>query len=121
MRRPRWIMLVALAGSAVPAGDAWSATCTFSGPGSSRHADANWSCGHVPTAADDAVIDGDSVTFDADGAAGSLAFSGGRIAFSGGAELALGSLSVETGEFTGPGATAVTGQFTKTTGGVLGV
>lgn len=122
MRRAPLLALTMLA-MLTAGGEAQAATCSFTGVGGVGiwHLDGNWSCGHVPTGSDLAVVgSGDNVTVDQDDSAGSLTQDSGTITFSGSSTLQVTvSTVLNAGTVTGPGTLrAASGTFAKGAGGL---
>ncbi|MCU0314458.1 MAG: hypothetical protein MUC84_10420 [Solirubrobacteraceae bacterium] len=98
-----------------------AATCSFTGVGGVGvwHLSGNWSCGHIPTTGDTAVIDsGDDVTVDQDDSVPSLTHTTGTITFAGSSTLEVTSATLlNAGLLTGPGTLrAAGGTLTKSAG-----
>lgn len=120
MRRPLLLALSMLAMLAA-GGEAQAATCSFTGVGGVGiwHLDGNWSCGHIPTIGDSAIVDfGDNVTVDQDDSVPSLTQNSGTITFSGSSTLQVTvATALNNGTVTGPGTLrAASGTFTKSAG-----
>jgi hypothetical protein len=127
MRRVRGALVAAVAlGLLSTPGEASAADCVFTGPGNDWHGGTNWTCGHPPTADDNAFIGvGDDVTVAAVAEAGLLRQSGGVITFSGGTNLSADSYTAgddnNAAFVKGNGVLTVGGSFTKTGSQVLTV
>jgi fibronectin-binding autotransporter adhesin len=104
-----------------------AATCDFADVGSGLwHEAANWSCGHIPTTGDTAVVStGDNASVDQNDTVPNLSLGDtGTITFTTAAEPVLtvtGAASLSAGTLTGAGTVTVaaTGSFTKSTSGQL--
>ncbi len=107
-----------------------AATCNFADAGSGLwHDAANWSCGHIPTTGDTAVVgSGDNVTVDQADGVGSLSLDAGTITVINNSTLSVSVLfSARSGTVTGTLASGgiisvqSTGSFLKATSGTLTV
>src|SRR5215831_46924 len=98
------------------AGDA----CAFATTTGDWNTPANWSCGHVPTAADQVTVgSGQTAEIGAAAQAGDLTLDGGTIQFTAAVEVDSGTFSVTGGTISGAGTSTVAGHFSKTTSAQL--
>ena len=125
MRRLLLVTTLTVGALLAAPGAAAADTCDFLGVGA-WETDLNWSCAHVPTAGDTAVIgSGDTASVSANTGPGALTVDGGgQISFSGDPTMAVsGAASVTSATLTGNGTVSVAGggSFSKTTSGTFTV
>ncbi len=94
--------------------------CGYNGSGN-WSAPGSWSCGHVPTGADDVTLgSGDNVVLDQNSSAATLVLDGGTLQTGGARTLTVsGATTLRSGTLTGSGTLAAAGALTKTTSAQL--
>ena len=125
-RRLRWALPAAalLMAFLFGAGKAQADTCEVNSGALGWHNPSTWSCGHVPTNADTAMINGATTDIGVSAAAQTgvlIMGDGGVITFSNDATLAAASMTVGTATVQGAGTLTVAGDFTKANSGGFNV